>query len=401
MNTERDLRSQILAFCARLREEYGFAIGHATAHDALRALETIGITSRRRVRTALRLVCCGRPEEVEVFDRAFEAFFFEEDAGTEQSAYTPRHSRPDAEAPSGGEDRPTQARPEHTSENPEDGEGTSSGERRPADDEPDAATAWQMLRAKYSPVAGRAELPPVAADDRAEMLAAAGRLIASLRLGRSRRWKALEHGPRFDLRRTLRASLQTGGDPVHLRRLGHPLRNPRFVVLVDGSRSMSEHTGPMVRFAAALAVRSPRAGVFVFSTDLREVTGTLRRAVRAGESVAGLGESWGGGTRIGASLDEFVRRYGYRLLSDDTVVFVFSDGLDVGASALLEGAMRELHRRSAAVVWLNPHLGEPGYSPSARGMRAALPYVRLLTSANDIVAFRALASRLGRMRLAR
>jgi uncharacterized protein with von Willebrand factor type A (vWA) domain len=401
VNADRDLRSQMLAFCTVLREEHGFGIGHAVAYDALRALEVVGITDRRRVRTALRLVYCGRHEEAGVFDDAFDAFFDEENAGTQQSTYTPRHSRPDTDAPSGGEDRPTQARPERASEDPEEGEGTSSGERRVSDDQNDDATAWQMLRAKYSPSTGAAELPPVTADDRAEMLAAAGRLIASLRLGRSRRWRPLERGMRFDLRRTLRASLQTGGDPVHLRRLGHPLRNPRFVVLVDGSRSMQEYTAPVVRFASALTVRSPRANVFVFSTDLRDVTRTLRAAARSGEPVRGLGEAWGGGTRIGASLDEFVRRYGWRLLSDETVVFVFSDGLDVGDITVLENAMRDVSRRSAAVVWLNPHLDSPGYTPSARGMRAALPYINLLTSANDTGAFRTLAKRVARTRLVR
>jgi hypothetical protein len=148
-------------------------------------------------------------------------------------------------------------------------------------------------------------------------------------------------------------------------------------------------------------VRSPRANVFVFSTDLRDVTRTLRAAARSGEPVRGLGEAWGGGTRIGASLDVFVRRYGWRLLNDETIVFVFSDGRDVGDISLLENAMRDVSRRSAAVVWLNPHLDSPGYTPSARGMRIALPYINLLTSANDTGAFRVLAKRIARTRLVR
>ena len=45
--------------------------------------------------------------------------------------------------------------------------------------------------------------------------------------------------------------------------------------------------------------------------------------------------------------------------------------------------MRELDRRSAGVVWLNPLLDTPGYEPIARGMRAARPFVRTFTSVND------------------
>ena len=54
---------------------------------------------------------------------------------------------------------------------------------------------------------------------------------------------------------------------------------------------------------------------------------------------------------------------------------IASDGLDVGAVDVLTGAMRDLHRRSAGVVWLNPLLDTPGYEPTARGMKAARPHI--------------------------
>ena len=62
---------------------------------------------------------------------------------------------------------------------------------------------------------------------------------------------------------------------------------------------------------------------------------------------------------------------------------IASDGLDVGEPDMLRDAMRELHRRSAGVVWLNPLLETPGYEPTARGMRAARPYVTTFTSVTD------------------
>lgn len=58
-----------------------------------------------------------------------------------------------------------------------------------------------------------------------------------------------------------------------------------------------------------------------------------------------------------------------------SVVFVLSDGLDVGDPTLLRQNVREVHRRSAAVIWLNPSLHTAGYAPDAQGMRAALPYI--------------------------
>ena len=77
------------------------------------------------------------------------------------------------------------------------------------------------------------------------------------------------------------------------------------------------------------------------------------------------------------------RQWRDRMAGCDTVVMITSDGLDVGAPDLLRHAMRELHRRSAGVVWLNPLLETEGYEPTASGMRAARPYVTTFTSVND------------------
>jgi len=71
------------------------------------------------------------------------------------------------------------------------------------------------------------------------------------------------------------------------------------------------------------------------------------------------------------------------MVGRDTVVIITSDGLDVGAPDMLRDAMRELHRRSAGVVWLNPLLETEGYEPTASGMRTARPYVTTFTSVND------------------
>lgn len=215
-------------------------------------------------------------------------------------------------------------------------------------------------------------------------------------MGRSRRWRPQRNGPRFDLRRTLRAGIATGGDPATIHRLGPPRRNPRFVVLIDGSRSMTEHTEPSLQFAYALCRRTPRARAFVFSTAMREVTRALRDRRQEGHLLRGLGEAWGGGTRLGANLSAFVRGAGEQLLRRDTVVLIASDGLDSGNTAALKRAMRLLRDRSAGVVWLHPHAAEPGFAPSASGMRAALPYVSVLAAAGSRSDLIRLARRLGR-----
>ena len=384
-----ELSANIVDFCASLRADLRFSVGHEQAREALRAAAIVGIADRERVRTALRLVLCSKPEELRLFDDAFDAFFTHQRRGVRQAGYAPRHSRPQpgVRSAGSGRDATAQAPQQEAAAQLEEGAKSSAAPARvrAIDEQPaDAATTWQTMRARFSSESGSADPPPIAAKSVEALLTAASGLVAGVRLGRLRRWKPQQRGARFDMRRTLRASLQTGGDPVALRRLGHPLRNPRFVILLDGSRSMASHGTLMLSFAYALSRRTPRVNVFIFSTELREVTRALRSATRVREhQLAGIGEAWGGGTRIGASLSAFVVRYASRLLTPETVTIIYSDGLDAGDVERLERAMREIRRRSAAVIWVNPLVGTPGYAPSARGMSVALPYVDSLVGAGE------------------
>ena len=155
-------------------------------------------------------------------------------------------------------------------------------------------------------------------------------------------------------------------------------------MLIDGSRSMGDHARTALTIAAALASATTRLEAFTFSTALRRMTSDVRRAA-AGEQrrLDHLQQAWAGGTSIGACLRDFMQRFGGRTMGRDTVVLIASDGLDLGAPAMLSDVMRELHRRSAGVVWLNPLLDTAGYEPTASGMRAARPYVTTFTSIRD------------------
>jgi uncharacterized protein with von Willebrand factor type A (vWA) domain len=161
-------------------------------------------------------------------------------------------------------------------------------------------------------------------------------------------------------------------------------RNPRLVLLVDGSRSMGTHAQVAIDMAVALAGVTSHLEAFTFSTTLERITPDVRRAA-AGERVRldHLHRAWGGGTSIGTSLHTFLHRFGERSLGRNTVVIVASDGLDVDAAAVVRDAMRRLRHMSAAVIWLNPLLDTPGYEPTALGMRAARPYVSTFACVND------------------
>ena len=111
-------------------------------------------------------------------------------------------------------------------------------------------------------------------------LDAAAALVRRVNTASSRRWHPAPRGPRFDFRRTLRTSLRTAGEPAVPRWRAHPRRRARFVVFIDGSRSMGSSAEPLLRLAAALSAVNPSTETFAFSTELRRITPHVRRAAR-------------------------------------------------------------------------------------------------------------------------
>jgi uncharacterized protein len=408
---EQGLPENLRAFCEELRRDHGFRLGPGEVADALRTLEYLGMSDVRRVQSGLRLVLCARQNEVEPFDQAFTNFFFPVTGGAAQPDQPPTQPpRPrqlsDQDAPDGQDESPHQPGPLPSADETDDDFSGPAARQIPADDDPEAVPADQTQRARFSAQSGEAEAPSVDRGGLDSMLAAAAAFLADLRLGRSRRWRPAQRGSRFDLRRTLRASLSTGGEALSPRWQQRPRHNPRVVLLLDGSRSMEAHALPALQFAYALSQRSRRVDVFTFSTELRDVTRELQRLVspavrleqsptlmesRLGFRLPALGQAWGGGTRIGECLDSFLREHGPRTLGRDTLVIMVSDGLDVGEPELLARSVQALARRSRGVVWLNPHAAQPGYAPTARGMQAALPSLSTLTHASTPQEFACLA----------
>jgi uncharacterized protein with von Willebrand factor type A (vWA) domain len=355
------LPGNLVAFCGVLRRDHGFRIGPAEAFDAARALEIVDLRDECAVRNALRPILSMTVDNARVFDPAFDAFFYPKTAGFPPSNLhvVARDVGIDAIALDVGA----------TGQGPRSG---SSG---------------------YSPLGVEAagESPCLTPVD-AAWRDAARALVRRLHAGLSRRWRPRPRGTRFDLRRTLRASLQTGGQPLTARWLRRPPRRPRIVLVIDGSRSMGVYAETALQIALALATATMRLEVFTFSTALQRVTEDVRRAAGGDRCRLEFAPyAWAGGTSIGGCLQDFLRRFGGRLVGRDTLLMIASDGLDVGAVATLTDAMRQLHRRSASVVWLNPLLETEGYEPTASGMRAARPFIHTFAWVNDAADLRRLA----------
>ena len=91
----------------------------------------------------------------------------------------------------------------------------------------------------------------------------------------ARRRGAPPHAARPDLRRTIRSSLRTGGDPFE-RHWREPAERPRPLVLVcDVSGSMEPYARMLLQYMQACVAARRRVEAFVFGTRLTRVTAEL------------------------------------------------------------------------------------------------------------------------------
>ena len=381
MHPYGSLPSNLAAFCDRLRSRHGFRVGPRELADAARMLTLMALDDERRVRDALRPILSHTQGDALEFDRAFDTFFHA--SGLTRGAELQAPALSHRQRPTQGRHRDSVAAAEHRDEDVEEVEGLDAVDHiATGGDEADASEPT-LARVTYSPLEGEDRAPGLEPPD-AEWRDAGRAFVRSLRAGLSRRWQPASYGRLFDLRRTLRGSLHTGGEAVVPRWRRRERRRPEVVWLVDASRSMGEQAATALQCAIATASATTAIETFVFSTALERVTDYVRRAA-AGERVPlpPLDMAWGGGTSIGKCLARFIQRFGARLLGSNAVLLVASDGLDVGDPALLRDTMARLHRQSAGIIWLNPLLETAGYEPSAQGMQAARPSVDTLASLKD------------------
>ena len=233
----------------------------------------------------------------------------------------------------------------------------------------------------------------------ADELAALRRIMARIRLTpprrRTRRTAPARAGRVPDLRRTLRESMRMHGDPAELLWRQRRVRLRPLIFILDISGSMADYSRNLLQFAYSAKRAAGKVEVFCFGTRLTRVTGALdtRNPDFALERAAREVFDWEGGTRIGESLDAFVRSWGRRGLCRGGVVVICSDGLDRGDPEVLATAMERLRRLCHTLLWMNPHKGDdPGFRPSTLGMMVAAPHIDLMLSGHDLRSLEELAA---------
>jgi uncharacterized protein with von Willebrand factor type A (vWA) domain len=358
----------------RVLREAGLEIGPGRIADALRGLDHVDITRQEDVYWTLRTTLVARREDLDPFDRAFDAWFLRRIGGApRRREVDPRSLHKDA--------RRVRRDPR------------SGREPAPAEGDPDSIghSAHEVLRHKDFAAMTPDELKAA----RALMADMATRRPAR----RSHRLRAHRRGRILDMRALARASIATGGDPV-ARRFRRRTETPRkLVVLCDVSGSMEAYSRALLLYLHAI-VRSGRGvEVFAFGTRLTRLTVELQTRdpeqalARAADRVV----DWASGTRIGASLKHYNDVWGRRALTRGAVVLIASDGWERQDHELVGHEMARLHRAAYAVVWVNPVKGSPDYQPLAAGMRAALPSVDRFVAGHNLASLEALAGLLARI----
>jgi len=354
----------------RVLREAGLEVGPGRLEDALRALDSVDLARQEDVYFALRQTLVSRQDELALFDRAFRAWFLR---------------APVLPPPRILEERRVVERVAELLVDRADGD---DGEESDGDPLELGASAHELLREKDF-----AEMTP-------DELRRVKRLMAVLAERRprriSRRRTAHPRGDRLDIRRLIRHSLRTGGDPVD-RPLRARKRVPRkLVVLCDVSGSMDAYARALILFLHATVGSGPGVEAFAFGTRLSRLTPELatRDPEAALEKCTAAVTDWGSGTRIGASLKEFNDVYGRRALSRGAIVVVVSDGWERQDPELVGREMARLARAAYAVVWVNPLKGNPEYQPLAGGMRAALPFVDRFLPGHNLRSLEELATML-------
>jgi uncharacterized protein with von Willebrand factor type A (vWA) domain len=194
----------------------------------------------------------------------------------------------------------------------------------------------------------------------------AEQIARSLRRHLTRRWRDEVTGRRLDFRRTLRASLRTGGLPIKPVWRARRRELPQLFILVDVSRSMETHAQLFLRIARAF-VTAVDARVFVFHTRLAEVTPLLRSdSAAVQEKVNAVTAGFGGGTRIATSVADFHQLHARSQLARRSRVWILSDGFDADEPHRLAEELASVRLRGARITWFHP----AEKAPASRSIQA-------------------------------
>ena len=333
----------------------GLRVVPDTTTDLVDAARAVGLVNRDDAYHAFRAVTVSRPEEIRVFDDAFDLFF-----GSGRSRIAPIEPIELEVHPRGPRAHitvPTSVNADLRDQDLSD-----------VSDQVGASAIERLSTRDFS---------DLTKSEHAEVQRLIARMVWRPADAASRRWARSSRGSRPDLRRTLREMTGPSSDLMPLAMNAPKPRRRPLLVIADVSGSMERYTEMLLYFVHAARGRLGKVEAFVFSTGLSRITRELRhRDPRVALSHVGSAvRHWSSGTLIGGAFADFNRTWGRRVTRGGPVAVVISDGWDRGEPELLRKEIATFARSVHRVVWLNPLAGRAGFEPETRGMRTVLPFV--------------------------
>ena len=260
---------RLAGFPAFLRAN-GFAVG-ADAVPTLRTAQHGGVLQSDLLRWSLQALLCGRADEWRRFDDLFDAWFLPANRWQQPVARDAQRRPSGLQADTAGDDAST-VTDDHDAARP-----------------PHVASREQALgSADFRTLTAREHTIDIEA-----LMREFARRIRQMQLRRTRR---SDRGRRLDLPATIRRSVASGGTPVHLAWRQRRRVQPRLVLLMDVSRSMSQTSFFYLRLARALAAERSDVHSFIFHTHTTAVSRvTADGETRPGNPVifdAALRDEW-------------------------------------------------------------------------------------------------------------
>jgi uncharacterized protein with von Willebrand factor type A (vWA) domain len=214
----------------------------------------------------------------------------------------------------------------------------------------------QVSRTVVQPLAEQVDFLRASRDDMAELrrqvfpLARrlATRLTARRRLGRS---------GKLDFRRTVRASLGTGGVPLITHHKPHKPHKPELTVICDVSGSVAGFAHFTLMLAYALREQFTKVRAFAFIDTVDEVTRFFTPGGDVADALARMSAEaelvwFDGHSDYGHSLEEFATRYP-DAVGPRTSLLILGDARNNYRATGL-ATLRQLAARSRHAYWLNP-----------------------------------------------
>jgi hypothetical protein len=214
----------------------------------------------------------------------------------------------------------------------------------------------KVARSSVRPLVDQVDFLRAQAGDLAELRRAVAPLARRLAVRLSARRRSGREG-RLDFRKTVRASLGTGGVPVVTHHRPRKVHKPELVVLCDVSGSVAgfSHFTLMLTQALREHFTGVRAFAFVDSTD--EVTRFFRPGADVVDAVSRIGREadvvgFDGHSDYGNALDVFADRWP-SAVGPKTSLLVLGDGRTNYRPPGL-AVLADLVKRARSAHWLNP-----------------------------------------------